>query len=192
MCWRKVIVTGSLATGAVHVDLLNSTRSGSGSENAPLLRWPGSLTESVASPAVEITLAFAEVTYSRSTPGWKAPKLALPSVRASVAGTVPPTPPLPVAMRVTVNVAVAVLPAASVAEQLTMVTPSSQLTGTSPSTSSVAAGTGTGRPTGTLTSWASITGGVKSQPCAIAKRLTVASSSPLRVETRWQPAPTSN
>src|SRR4051794_9807442 len=150
MCWRKVIVTGSLATGAVHVVLLNPTRSGSGSENAPLVRCPGSLTESVASPAVEMTLALVPVTYSRSTPGWKAPKLgAAPSVRLSVAGTVPPTPPFTAATRVTVKLAVAALPAASVAVQLTTVTPPSQLTGTSPSTPSEAVGSGTGCPTGT-------------------------------------------
>src|SRR5262249_20896028 len=57
MCWRNVMVTGSLETGAVHVDFENSTCSGSGNENDPLVRWPGSLTVSAASPAVEITFA---------------------------------------------------------------------------------------------------------------------------------------
>src|SRR4051794_28659458 len=95
MCWRNVMATGSFDTGAVHVALLNSTRSGSGSENAPLVRWPGSLTPSVASPAVEVTVAVVEAVYSRSTPGVKAPKLPVaPSVRESVGGTVPPTPPI--------------------------------------------------------------------------------------------------
>ena len=49
--------TASLETGAVHADFENATRSGSTSENAPLVRWPGSLTDSAASPAVEMTLA---------------------------------------------------------------------------------------------------------------------------------------
>src|SRR4051812_42282229 len=191
MCWRNVIVTGSLATGAVHDDFENSTRSGSGSVNAPFARWVGgfvSETDRVASPAVEMTFARVDVTYSRSTPGRKLPNDGVaPSVRLSVAGTVPPTPPPAVVIRVTVKLAVAVLPAASVAVQVTTVTPLSQLTGTSPSTSSVAVGTGTGWPTGTLTSCALITGGVKSQPWAVAKLLTLSSSAPVRVETRWQP-----
>src|SRR5262249_42865434 len=176
MCWRKVIVTGALETGPGHVVFESSTRNGSGSVNAPFVRWPGSETLSDASPAVEITLAEVDVTYSRSAPGTKVPKLGVvPSVRLNVAGTVPPAPPAAVVMRVTVKLAVAVLPAASVAVQVTTVTPSSQVTGTSPSTSSVAAGTGTGWPTGTLTSWALITGGVKSQPCDVAKLLTLSS-----------------
>jgi hypothetical protein len=62
-----------------------------------LTRWPGavglgSATESVASPAVEITVAFVEAVYSFATPGVNGPKLAgAPSVNASVAGTEPPT-----------------------------------------------------------------------------------------------------
>ena len=35
----------------------NETSSGDGSENAPLAKWPGSLTLSAASPAVLITFA---------------------------------------------------------------------------------------------------------------------------------------
>ena len=57
MCCLNAIVTASLATGAVQVDFEIETCSGDGSVNAPLARWPGSLTLSVASPAVEITLA---------------------------------------------------------------------------------------------------------------------------------------
>jgi hypothetical protein len=72
--------------------LENSTRRGSASENAPLVRRPGSLTDSVASPALEITLAVVEAVYSRATPGVKAPNEAgAPSVSDSVAGTTPPT-----------------------------------------------------------------------------------------------------
>jgi hypothetical protein len=61
MCWLNVIVTASLDTGAVHVDFENATCSGSGSENAPFIRRPGSATDSVASPAVLITFAVVEV-----------------------------------------------------------------------------------------------------------------------------------
>src|SRR4051812_19472770 len=112
MCWRNVIATGSLETGPVHDAFENSTRSASGSENAPLVRWPGSLTDSVASPAVEITLAVVDAVYSRSTPGWKAPKLAgAPSVSDSVAGTVPPTPPI--AHELSGQVAIVCSPAAA-------------------------------------------------------------------------------
>ena len=57
MCCLNAIDTGSLETGAVHVVLLNVTSSGDGSENAPLVRWPGSDTLSAASPAVLITFA---------------------------------------------------------------------------------------------------------------------------------------
>ena len=63
----------------------------------PLTRCPvasglGSETVSVASPAVETTLAVVEAVYSRATPGVNAPKDAgAPSVSASVAGTMPPT-----------------------------------------------------------------------------------------------------
>ena len=59
MCCLNVIVTGSLDTGADHADFENSTPSGDGSAKAPFIRCPGSETERVASPAVEIT--FAEV-----------------------------------------------------------------------------------------------------------------------------------
>ena len=64
----NVIVTGSFDTGPVHADLLNSTRSGSASENAPLVRWPGSDTVSAASPAVEMTFADVDAVYSRAAP----------------------------------------------------------------------------------------------------------------------------
>src|SRR3954462_11160052 len=92
MCWRNVIATWSLETGAVHAVFDSSTRSGSGSENGPLARWPGSETPSAASPAVEMTVAVVAAVYSASRPGANAPKLAgAPSESESVAGTVPPT-----------------------------------------------------------------------------------------------------
>src|SRR3954454_3210407 len=75
------------------------TVSACGSENAPLTRWPGafaavSATDSVASPAVEITLAVVCASYVFPTPGVNWPKLAAgPSVSDSVAGTLPPTVP---------------------------------------------------------------------------------------------------
>src|SRR5437868_2715409 len=95
MCWRNVIATASLDTGPVHDASENSTRSASGSENAPLVRWPGSETLSVASPAVDVTVAVVPAVYSLSTPGVNAPKLAgAPRVSESVGGTVPPTPPI--------------------------------------------------------------------------------------------------
>src|SRR4051794_38121892 len=94
MCWRNVIATGSLDTGAVHDALLNSTRSGSLNANDPFVNTPGSLTDSAASPAVLTTVAPVVATYSLSTPGVTPPKVAgAPSVSASVAGTDPPTPP---------------------------------------------------------------------------------------------------
>src|SRR5689334_14295480 len=90
--------TMSLDTGALQLALLNETRSGSGSENAPLVRWPGSETLSVASPAVLMTVALVDAVYSFSMPGVKAPNVAgAPSDSGSVAGTVPPTVPSPVA-----------------------------------------------------------------------------------------------
>ena len=64
-----------------------------------MTRWPvatelGSATVSAASPAVETVLAVVDALYSRATPGVNAPNEAgAPSVSASVAGTVPPTPP---------------------------------------------------------------------------------------------------
>jgi hypothetical protein len=57
MCCLNVIVTLSLDTGAAQADFENSTPSADGSENAPFVRCPGSDTVSVASPAVEMTLA---------------------------------------------------------------------------------------------------------------------------------------
>ncbi len=62
MCWRNVIVTASLATGAVHAAFENSTRSGSESVNVPFASRPGSETLSVASPALEVTFAAAVAT----------------------------------------------------------------------------------------------------------------------------------
>ena len=122
MCWRNVIATAALDTGPVQLAGVISTRSASGSENVPLVRLPGSETLSVASPAVLMTLAVEVAVYSRSTPGTNAPKLAgVPSVRLSVAGTVPPTGRVP--RTVTVNDLVAVLPWASLAVQVTIVCP---------------------------------------------------------------------
>ena len=69
------------------------------SVNVPLTSLPvlvglGSATDSVASPAVLTTFAVVLASYSRATPGVKAPNVAgAPSVSASVGGTVPPTPP---------------------------------------------------------------------------------------------------
>ena len=57
MSCLNVTGTVSLVVGPVQVDLPNSTRSGSARLNAPLVRWPGSVTASVASPAVEVTVA---------------------------------------------------------------------------------------------------------------------------------------
>src|SRR5262245_53919131 len=56
-CWVNVIVTPSLETGADQTDFEKPTCSGSGSAKAPFIRRPGSLTDSVASPAVESTVA---------------------------------------------------------------------------------------------------------------------------------------
>ena len=54
---------------------------------APLARWPGSETVSVASPAVLITFAVVDAVYSRAMPGVNVPNDAgAPSVRLSVAG----------------------------------------------------------------------------------------------------------
>src|SRR5262245_55416234 len=94
MCWRNVIAEVALDTGPVHDAGAISTRSASGSEKAPLVRCPGSETETVASAAVEITVAEVVAVYSLSSPGVNEPKLAgAPSERLSVAGTVPPTVP---------------------------------------------------------------------------------------------------
>src|SRR3954453_9578690 len=94
MCCLKVIVTGSLETGAVQVALLNSTRTGSPSANGPLVSTPGSLTDSAASPALLITFAVVVAVYSLSAPGVNGPKVAgVPSDSDTVAGTEPPTVP---------------------------------------------------------------------------------------------------
>ena len=55
-CWNAT-ATASPEVGAVQALLPSSTRSGSIRVNAPLARWPGSETESVASPAVDVTVA---------------------------------------------------------------------------------------------------------------------------------------
>ena len=47
----------SLLVGAVQADLANSISQRLASENAPLVRWPGSETDSVASPALLVTVA---------------------------------------------------------------------------------------------------------------------------------------
>ena len=53
-----------------------------------------SATLSAALPAVLVTVAVVLASYSFAMPGVNAPKLAgVPSVSASVLGTVPPTPP---------------------------------------------------------------------------------------------------
>ena len=88
----NVMSTRSLDVGPDQADFENATCSGCGSENAPLVRWPGSDTVSAASPAVLITFAVDDAVYSFATPGVNAPNVAgAPSVSDSVAGTVPPT-----------------------------------------------------------------------------------------------------
>src|SRR5689334_15190552 len=92
MCWRNVIVEPAFDTGALHAFGAISTRSASGSENAPFIRWPGSDTLSAAFPPVEVTFAVVLAVYSLPTPGVNAPNDAAgPSESDSVAGTVPPT-----------------------------------------------------------------------------------------------------
>src|SRR4051812_24029633 len=94
MSCLKPITNASLDTGALHVRGTPRTCSGCGSENAPLVMWPGSLTLSVAFPAVEITFAVVDASYVCATPAVNAPNEAAgPSVSDSVAGTVPPTVP---------------------------------------------------------------------------------------------------
>src|SRR3954451_16763885 len=84
-------VETALETGAFQVLGVIATRSGCGRLNVPFIRRPGSETDSVASPAVEITFAVELAVYSLATPAVNAPKLAgAPSARRSVAGTVPP------------------------------------------------------------------------------------------------------
>src|SRR3954470_2187435 len=119
MACENVMATGSLETGPPYVSrvvgadepptsfrappvpagLVALAWRAWGSENAPFTRWPvavedGSATLSVASPAVEMTLAVVAAVYVLATPGVKGPKGAgVPSERASVAGTLPPAPP---------------------------------------------------------------------------------------------------
>src|SRR3954471_1343998 len=96
---ENVTVTTSLDTGAAHVFPTPSPPSGDASENAPLTSRPGavglgSATVSVASPAVEMTVAVVDAVYVFATPGVNAPNAgALPSTSESVAGTVAPTSP---------------------------------------------------------------------------------------------------
>src|SRR3954453_13142006 len=105
MLWENAICTGSLEIGPVHVFTtvgsgLPPTSSGAARENVPLTRRPeavvdGSVTDSAASPALEITVAVVLAVYVPFTPGMKAPSDgAVPSVSESVAGTVPLMPPL--------------------------------------------------------------------------------------------------
>src|SRR5262249_5170177 len=94
MCCVNPSVTAPCETGALHDDGVMLTCSASGRLNAPLARWPGPLTDSAASPAVEITSADVDAVYVFATPGVNAPKLAgAPRVSESVAGVVPPTVP---------------------------------------------------------------------------------------------------
>ena len=92
MCWLNAIATGSLETGPVHAAFESVTCSGSGRLNAPLVRWPGSLTESAASPAVLMTLAVVEAVYVWSTPGRERSEARRrPQRQRERAGTVAPT-----------------------------------------------------------------------------------------------------
>src|SRR3954447_1673208 len=99
MACLKTIGTASLEVGADHVRTAPSPCSGCASKKAPFTRWPvatgdGSFTDSVASPAVEVTVEVIDASYSFAAPGVNAPRDAgAPSVSDSVAGTVPPTPP---------------------------------------------------------------------------------------------------
>src|SRR4051812_40387321 len=94
------MVTESLETGAVHEDFESVMVNGCARAKEPLtsllvLVVLGSDQLSAASPAEEMTLAVVEAVYVRVTPGVNEPSwMAGPSVRASVAGTVPLTPPL--------------------------------------------------------------------------------------------------
>src|SRR5690242_21173016 len=82
--------TVSLEVGPVQLDFVSSIRSGSASVNAPLASLPGSLCVSVASPAVEVTVASAVDVYSRSVPGTNDPSDGIVPIDSdSVAGTVP-------------------------------------------------------------------------------------------------------
>src|SRR4051794_19883739 len=90
MSCLKPIATASLDVGPVQADFEKRTCSGDGSENAPLVRCPGSDTVSAASPAVEITVAVVDAEYVRARPGRNVPNVGdAPRLSASVAGTVP-------------------------------------------------------------------------------------------------------
>jgi hypothetical protein len=83
----NVMATLSLEVGPVHVDLASSMCSGSASENAPLVMWPGSPEDSVASPAVEMIVAVVLAVYSMAAPGVNVPKLGVaPSASESGPG----------------------------------------------------------------------------------------------------------
>src|SRR3954454_7081143 len=154
--WLYSIVTASLDTGAFHVSrfsgeadeptllyavpVLAALRaracSGWARTNVPLTRWPvpselGSATLSVASPAVEMTVAVVDARYGFVMPGVKTPNCTgAPSVSDSVAPTLPPTVPLTGTRRLTTTLKVLTcetLPFASLARQLTTVVPIANL-----------------------------------------------------------------
>ena len=95
-------VTGTFSLDVGPVQVLTTPRpcSGCGIANAPLTSLPvldelGSATVSVASPAVDVTVASVMAEYSLATPGMNGAKEAgAPSVSVSVAGTLPPTVPV--------------------------------------------------------------------------------------------------
>src|SRR5690349_24412937 len=97
MCWERPTVTGSFDAGAVQLVFDSETCNGSSRLNAPLVRWPGVATLSIASAAVLITFAVVDVEYVLSTPGVNGPKDKGPaSESASVAGVDPATVPVAV------------------------------------------------------------------------------------------------
>ena len=112
MACLKPIGTTSLDTGAAYVFSVSGEALIAANALVPPWAWSGcgererpvdqvarvgravSTTLSVASPAVEMTVASVAPTYSLATPGVNAPSVAgAPSVSDSVAGTVPPTVP---------------------------------------------------------------------------------------------------
>ena len=92
IAWAKDRVETPFEIGPVQVLGAIVTCNGLASSNVPFARRPGSLTVSVASPAVLVTVAVVLALYSRAIPGTNAPNVGGdPSVNASVAGTAPPT-----------------------------------------------------------------------------------------------------
>src|SRR5262249_8809897 len=92
--WWKPIDTWSCDTGASQTDLEKSTENGCAIVYAPLVRWFGPDTDSVASPPVESTSAVTEASEVLATPGATEPNAAdRPPDGASVAGPVPPAVP---------------------------------------------------------------------------------------------------